>query len=319
MYLHLSLFFPFFLCSNISNQYHTRAMYLLLLVVCSCLSTKAEARVAGSSSSLQPVTASLSDVVTDAIGTRESSKMNTLPGSGMQLRKHLREEPHIALQDPDGQITGQTQRKEPTDPMSARQSGGDLEDDAECEMHIDKLASLMMKRNIGVQKIKASEKKELLSNGWHKVDPEQPGAVKIVCGEKESHLGLADHCLLWKDGEPTLKKEEEVAALMRTEYMNKDKGPGVQKVSCDYLRVFYIGPRPKPPPEPKKPPKDDSQKLPFNIGGIDWSKKFPPGMKVVGMKLKTGGQSGEETKEKGDKGSDVVASTRPGGHKRKCD
>lgn len=293
-------------------------MYLLLLVMCACLSRAAGARAAGSSSGLQPVTASLADTATAAVAARGSLYMTSHHGSRKQLKKHLGVQPQTALEDPDGQDAEQAQVKEPTDPSNLRQPLGELEDDGECEMHVDKLGSLMMKKNIGVHKIKASEKKQLLASGWHKVDPEQPGAVKVVCGDKESHLGLADHCLLWKDGEPALKKEEEVASLMRTEYMNKDKGPGVQKVSCDYLRVFYIGPRPKPPPEPK-PPKDEGQKLPFNIPGIDWSKKLPPGMKIVGMKLTGGDQPDQGTNDKDDKGSDIVTGTRPRGHKRKCD
>lgn len=286
-------------------------MHLLLLVACSCLSQVAEARAASPSPGLQPVTASLADT---AGGSLDKTSLH---GSRKQVKKRLGIQPQTADEDLDGQDAEQTQVKKPTDPSSSGQPGGELEDDGECEMHIDKLGSLMMKKNIGVHKIKASEKKQLLASGWHKTDPEQPGAVRVVCGGKESYLGLADHCLLWKDGEPALKKEEEIASLMRTEYMNKDKGPGVQKVSCDHLRVFYIGPRPKPPPEPK-PPKDEDQN-PFNILGIDWSKKLPPGMKIVGMKLTSGDQEGKGPKDKDDKGSDVVGGTRPRGHRRKCD
>lgn len=293
-------------------------MYLLLLVACACLSQAAEARAAGSSSGLQPVTASLADTATAGVAATGSLEMTSLRGSREQLKKHLGVQPQTALDDLDGQDVEQAKVKEQTNPSNSRQPGGELEDDGECELHVDKLGSLMMKKNIGVHKIKASEKKQLLASGWHEVDPEQPGAVKVVCGDNESHLGLADHCLLWKDGVPALKKEEEVASMMRTEYMNKDKGPGVQKVSCDYLRIFYIAPRPKPPPEPKLP-KDEGQKLPFNIPGIDWSKKLPPGMKIVGMKLTGGDQPGQDTKDMDDKGSDVVGGTRPRGHKRKCD
>lgn len=290
-------------------------LFLLLLVAYACLSWTVEARMAVSSSSaLQQLRASPADAVKTA--TARSQDMNNHLDSRKRLEKHLHKQPLTVHENHVWQKTEHSQSEEPMDSLKERQLEVEPEDDAECEMHVDKLASVMMKKNIGAHKIKASEKQQLLANGWRAVDPEQPGAVKIVCGNEESHLGMTQQCLLWKDGKATLKKEEEITALIRSEYMNKDKaaGPGVQKVSCDYMRIFYIGPRPKPPPEEKKTPGSGGQtQLPYGIGG-----QLPPGFKVTGFKVIGGSQENPQAQEKEDKGSDVVTGTGPRGQKRKC-
>lgn len=146
--------------------------------------------------------------------------------------------------DTHSQEDEDTQEEELVD-SEETQTNNESEKDGECVMYINKLASTMMKKNIGTHRIRESDKAQYLRSGWHVVDPAQPGAVRIVCGGDETHISLADHCLVWRDGRPFLEKEEDVTAMLGSgQYVvvSHKSHPGSQRVSCDNLRSFYIAP-----------------------------------------------------------------------------
>ncbi|MPC23436.1 hypothetical protein E2C01_016485 [Portunus trituberculatus] len=146
--------------------------------------------------------------------------------------------------DKDAREDEDTQEEELVDSEETQTNNG-FEKDGECVMYINKLASIMMKKNIGTHIIRESDKAQYLRSGWHVVDPAQPGAVRIVCGGEEAHIGLADHCLVWRDGRPSLEKEEDVTAMLASgQYtvVSHKSHPGSQRVSCDNLRGFFIVP-----------------------------------------------------------------------------
>ena len=143
-----------------------------------------------------------------------------------------------------------TQEEELVD-SEETEASNEPEKDGECVMYINNLASIMMKKNIGTHRISESDKAQYLRSGWHVVDPAQPGAVRIVCGGEETHIGLANHCLVWRDGRPSLEKEEDVTAMLGSgQYtvVSHKSHPGSQRVSCDNLRGFYIVPSHKKNP-----------------------------------------------------------------------
>lgn len=224
-------------------------MRFLLLVICWCLSGGNEARATGLSSGLHILRG---DTGVAAGSGREAWAMETHSSQKKQLREVLNEQLPFpvddATEDDTTEDEEETDGEEATESSEEPQVDTEYENDGECTMYINNMASAMMKKNIGTHNIKESDKTEYLNSGWHVVDPAQPGAVRIVCDEEETYIGLADHCLVWKDGRPTLKKEDEVTAMLGSgQYtiVSHKARPGAQRVSCDNLREFYISPNHK--------------------------------------------------------------------------